>query len=636
MQRVVLNFFPLATDQFTINLYRLPYVEGNPPTIGDEVGVRRQLVVNGTRDLYWTSFQRPEGGTEIVCEPFDNVYATIDALRLALIRSCTNNLNAASFRIVTGRFLRRRVEIVTAEFLEGLQCISLEPYLLHSRNRFGFLAAFRFHPAEGHRGTRRALELSLSLDRNGYRNSNYYADRYSHLAAYVGDFHHRIFPLTMPGGQEVSVEPQLMELTPKRLDVKNYIVGSGKTSKSQFMGVKQAGPLKQSPHNAYLYFLYRPQDRPLSHDLFRALRGDTFSTFPGMERMFNLPISTENVSGATLSDYSPSEIKRVRDKVVSEAAGRIVIPIVLTPFSRHDAPEENSAYWNLKHSFLSKGLPIQVIAATTVADKNKLKWSTASIGLQIFAKLGGTPWKVRPRTKHCLIVGIGQAHHVSEEGIERFFAYSVLTDSSGVFEEVRVLGEAQAQEEEHYYEAFSANLRKIFADYSSQFSNFVIHTTFTMRRRELENIATVLAEQKEQAESGEFVALKFNDRSRFFGFAADHNSRVPYESTVISLSRSEFLVWFEGLQYDRPTIREMVGGPLHVQFTYPNEGMTPDQRRAHLQDAINLSGANWRGFNAKSLPVSVYYAQLIAKYLKEFERHGLRPVDVNILTPWFL
>ena len=56
----------------------------------------------------------------------------------------------------------------------------------------------------------------------------------------------------------------------------------------------------------------------------------------------------------------------------------------------------------------------------------------------------------------------------------------------------------------------------------------------------------------------------------------------------------------------------------------------------HLQDAINLSGANWRGFNAKAMPVSVYYAQLIARYLKEFESHGLAAVDVNTLTPWFL
>ena len=104
---------------------------------------------------------------------------------------------------------------------------------------------------------------------------------------------------------------------------------------------------------------------------------------------------------------------------------------------------------------------------------------------------------------------------------------------------------------------------------------------------------------------------------------------------MVPLSRSEFLVWFEGLQYGRSIVHKMVGRPLHVKFTYP-EGLNRHQQRAHLQDAINLSGANWRGFNAKSLPVSVYYAQLIAKYLKEFESHGLPKVDVNILSPWFL
>lgn len=633
MRRIALNFFPLETDEFTITLYRLPFVEGERPTSGDEEAVRRSLKVDGEYESHWTLFQRTEGATEMVCKPFDNFYVTKDALRLALIQSCRNNLDSDLFHITDG--FRRRVEIIMATYPEGKQVISLEPYLLRSRGQFGFLADFRFHPIKEHRGTRRSLQLSLSLDKNGRQNLNYYADRYSQLAAFVDHFHSRIFPINVPNQQQVSVSRQLVELIPQTLAMKHYVVGSNRESRSHFMGVKQAGPLNQVSQDAHLYFLYRPEDRSLSRDLFRALRGDTFSTFSGMERMFRLPISNENVSGVALSDFSANEIQRIRDRVVAAAAGRNVVPIVLTPFSRHDTPEENTAYWNLKQAFLAENLPIQVVATETVADKNKLKWATASIGLQIFAKAGGTPWKVRPRTERCLIVGIGQAHHVSETGIDRFFAYSVLTDSSGVFKEVRVLGEDR--NEENYIEDFSTNLRKIFADYSSHFSSFVVHTTFSIQRRELESVAAALAEQKEQQEeAGEFVSLKFNDRNGFFGFAGDHNSRVPYESTMISLSRDEFLVWFEGLQYGQRTIRGMVGGPLHVKFTYPGKGLTPDQQRAHLQDAINLSGANWRGFNAKSLPVSVYYAQLIAKYLKEFERHGLPKVDVGILTPWFL
>ena len=129
--------------------------------------------------------------------------------------------------------------------------------------------------------------------------------------------------------------------------------------------------------------------------------------------------------------------------------------------------------------------------------------------------------------------------------------------------------------------------------------------------------------------------MKFNDRNSFFGFASGHNSRVPYESTVVSLSHSEYLVWFEGLQYGQSALQKMVGGPLHVRYAYPDR-IGESEKRMFLQDAINLSGANWRGFNAKSLPVSVYYAQIIAKYLKEFEAHGLRPPDVNNIVPWFL
>ena len=233
--------------------------------------------------------------TKVVCEPFDNVYVTIDALRLALIQSCENNLYSHSFRVVEGS--RRHIEVITDKFSEGSQVVSLEPYFLRSRRQFGFLADFRFHPTEEHRGTRRALQLSLSLDKHGQPNLNHYADRYSQLASYVSKFHDQIFPFNISGGQEVVVGSQLVELKPETLEVKNYIVGSGIEARSQFMGVKQSGPFKKIPEDTHLYFLYRQEDRPLSRDLFRALRGDTFRTFTGMEHMFHLPISNENVSG---------------------------------------------------------------------------------------------------------------------------------------------------------------------------------------------------------------------------------------------------------------------------------------------------------------------------------------------------
>lgn len=633
MDDIALNFFPLISDDYTFTLYRMPFVENARPSSGDEEAVRRMLGVDGERRPYWTLFQEVPGSTKFECDPSHNVYATLGALRIGLIESCRDRLEASEFSISKG--IRPRVEIVFERFPEGSRVVSVEPYYLREHRTFGFLADFRFHPKEEYRGTIRARELSLSLDSKGRSNQNHYADRYALLMSFVRRFHNRIFSITLPGGQTVHIDPHLQMVGSDKLDVKHYIVNSNRESTSQFMGISRNGPLEHAPSTTRLCFLFKPEDRSLSHDLFRALRGDTFQTFHGMERMFRFPLTNDQVSGIPIAGFNNKEIEGMAEAVMEDAGGSNVVPIVITPFSRHDDLEDNKQYWVLKHAFLSKGMPLQVVARDTVLDKNKLKWSTAGIGLQVFAKAGGIPWKVRPRTERCLIVGIGQAHKVRNGRTDRYFAYSVLTDSSGVFETVKTLG--KGQDENTYIRDFQENLRNIFDEYSGRFSNFVIHSTFSIRQRELEAISETLEEQRQsRSEEGHFVSLRFNDRNRFCGFAVGHNSRVPYESSLVSISGDEFLVWFEGLQYEQRTVRKMIANPLHVKFTYPQEGLTQRMKLNHLQDAINLSGANWRGFNAKAMPVSVYYAQLIAKYLKEFEANGLPSVDVDTLTPWFL
>lgn len=637
MRGIALNFLPLTSDQFSFVLYCVPYTGGlNRPSAGDEQAVRRNLAINGKRQLCWTTFGEISGSTKVVCKSHDNNYATLDALKLALISRCKEQFSENEFCIIDG--IRNHLEIVIRSYDEGYQSMSLEPYLLRSQGKFGFLEDFRFHPKEEYRGTRRSLELSLALDTNGQQNRNYYVDRHAQIIEFVDKFHSRIFPLTMPGGDKVHVGTSLVEVAQEQLDVKQYIAGMHSEHRSQFMGVKEKGPLEKVSDDSLLYFIYREKDVPLSRELYRALRGDTFRTFPGFERMFGFHISAHNVKGVVIKDFNDrDEIERVSDEISEGIHNRKAVPVVLTPFSRHDQEHINDAYWHLKYAFLSKNLPIQVVSTETVAERNKLKWSTASIGLQIFAKLGGTPWKVRPRNARCLIVGIGQAHQILDDNrIGRHFAYSVLTDSSGVFKEVRVLGKSRDGDEDYYLGEFDRSLRNILEEYSSDFTTFAVHSTFSVRKKELDCIAQIFNEkQQESGKIGEFVAMKFNDRNRFFGFSTSQNSLVPYESTIVSLSGSEYLVWFEGLQYNQPNIKQMIGGPLHVKFTYPGV-LTNNRKQSYLQDAINLSGANWRGFNAKSLPVSVYYAQIIARYLKEFEKRQLPSIDVGVVPPWFL
>ena len=104
--------------------------------------------------------------------------------------------------------------------------------------------------------------------------------------------------------------------------------------------------------------------------------------------------------------------------------------------------------------------------------------------------------------------------------------------------------------------------------------------------------------------------VKVNHKSRFFGANRNVNSLVPFEGTRVKLGHDEYLVWFEGIFPDKPTVTKAFPGPTHLQFMRVTENNRIDDEIL-LQDLVNLSGANWRGFNAKSAPVSVFYCHLV-------------------------
>ena len=103
-----------------------------------------------------------------------------------------------------------------------------------------------------------------------------------------------------------------------------------------------------------------------------------------------------------------------------------------------------------------------------------------------------------------------------------------------------------------------------------------------------------------------------------------------------SLSKNEYLVWFEGLLYGKEIVDKRLSNPVHIQFLSGNTEKKFDEH-TFLQDILNLSGANWRGFNAKSIPISIYYSQIIAKYTEAFDDiQDYKEGSISNDKPWFL
>lgn len=580
------------------------------------------------RKSYLVSLRQINGFAEFKTFSLAKIDLTRRVLLSALSAKCAEVCQPDQFRVPENPFVRA-IDFSMAKHTEGEEVVTLQPYYLGATKQFGFLVDFHFYLQEGIPFSRRIQQLSLSLDENYRRNLDYYADRLGKIRAWVGRYHNKLFPLQLSGAAEpLFVDSGLLTLPAHQLRPKTYIFAKGRESRSQFIGVKDSGPLETVEGSLPLLFIFREADRPAARRLARALKGvDSQLSFIGFEKLFHLPMS---ISGepVVLADFSRGEMERAL-KLITEQEVRHVPVFVM--------PKDEEAYVTHKAVFTHAGVPTQVCTTETINDTYTLKWSVANIALQLFCKTGGKPWKVKPTEDSSLIIGISQSHKIIGEGnerrIEKYFAFSVLTDSSGLFQSLNVIG--KGDEETDYLAQLRTNLAALLREQATRFNKVVLHTSFKLKRNEMDVIENVVRSAAGQTNQHKFAVVKVNQRNRFFAVNRAVNSLVPYEASYVRLGAREYLIWFEGVFRDNPNVKKALPGPTHLEFIKVSEEPLIGDTQV-LQDLVNLSGANWRGFNAKSAPVSVFYCHLVAELLSQFQERNLPLPPVEEFRPWFL
>jgi hypothetical protein len=156
-----------------------------------------------------------------------------------------------------------------------------------------------------------------------------------------------------------------------------------------------------------------------------------------------------------------------------------------------------------------------------------------------------------------------------------------------------------------------------------------------LRKDELDTIKATIDALANNKSDKKFAVMRFNDDHYYMGYDLKNNTLIPYESSFVRISVDSYLIWFEGLQYGYTSVKERIGPPIQVTFDYPKDCTTNDLLN-YLQDAINLSGANWRGFNAKTMPVSILYAHLLSGFLAAFDSLNFDEINIENILPWFL
>jgi len=629
-----LNFISLLNQNFKYKVWRFEYKgekkEGFYLTLyRNSLPTKNNL--NDRKD-YWISFKPIDNFEEFFCQQNFNHILTRHYLFTILKENVMKIMEDNEYFITEG--YRKRIYFVLSKHNEGRETIWLEPYYLSTKQKFGFLIDFKFIKNSNINFSREIQRLSLSLDKNYRSNRNFYIDKFQKINDFLNNISCNIFPLTTNLHDKLNVSPTLEQIAHTYLDVKQYMFANDNISSSQYRGLEIFGPLEPLNAPVTLLIVYLKENEYLIKDLVDGLYGKSkYIRFSGMNLMFKLK-KRLNIEYYSIQDFSDDTLKSIINFTKQPRfSSHLVLPILIIEKNKDD-----EVYYKMKYDLLKENLPLQVITSQLLRNKESLKWSVANISLQIFAKLGGKPWKVTPSSKRGIIIGIGQSHQKTGDKIRKYFAYSVCTDSSGIYKKIGILGHSDRKEE--YFSQLSQNILEIVNKYTSEgYKSIVFHVPFRIRREELEvmnsSIQQYFSQEHNNSSDIDLIVLRINQKNKYFGYA-NTNSLVPYESSLVLISNNppSYLVWFEGLQYHRNTIIKRIPGPVFVEFYWSNKKLEKLERKRFLQDLLNLSGANWRGFNAKNLPISIYYCQLIAKFLKKFPNE-LENIS-NLRNPWFL
>jgi len=283
---------------------------------------------------------------------------------------------------------------------------------------------------------------------------------------------------------------------------------------------------------------------------------------------------------------------------------------------RSMAWEEDSAYAATKAALLKEGLLSQNVTLELIQNSAQFEWSVANIALGLFVKLGGIPWAVnRPNAENDIVIGMGRSESYDPQTRERerVIAFTTCLQSNGIYQFAN-FGHA-CDSKTDYLKELEQTLRltlKRVQGRRPQPRSLALHFPKEFSREERE-----LCEQTAAAEHASFQRIEFvkiSEEERFFAIDDESPDQVPRRGTCIRLSKTDSLLYTEGSEERQPWANRP---PTAVRIRHFTDQPTDLPTRDIAGQVYDLSLSNWRAFNARGFPVSIYYSELISRILRK-------------------
>ena len=163
----------------------------------------------------------------------------VDLTKWYLFHQLVDKCAEQGLQFVSNQKFIRSVDVIVKEDSFGQEIISIMPtyFFLNSENHFGFILNFRFRKNDNVPYSVEVQKRSLSLNKNGSENKNFYIDKYNKLDEFKSenkelfcDFH------------SFSVQDNFQMIPLSTLKTKSYQFRDLNIDNSQFQGIKRYGP----------------------------------------------------------------------------------------------------------------------------------------------------------------------------------------------------------------------------------------------------------------------------------------------------------------------------------------------------------------------------------------------------------
>jgi hypothetical protein len=386
----------------------------------------------------------------------------------------------------------------------------------------------------------------------------------------------------------------------------NYALPTA-TSRSSLNGVSQFGPYDKDifPKSEIKPVVIYPSI--YENEIKRFIEGfiHGLGVYPGFRRLFRVDIGEFEkypVEALTLNDYGEA-LKKVVIKDYD-------IAFVIT----EEGSRSPSLYSLIKTTLLGNGIPCQVIRLVTITkDDEQFQWVLGNIALSSYAKVGGTPWVIEAKDKPEIVLGMSRAMDKSKKVIVGF---TTIFKHNGDFllfhskSPVATWEDYQRSLEELVYEAIIEYERR-----SEPPRFLVFHFHKRTGRKEIEAVKRAIDRLGIDVK---YALLHINSYSSYRIFDMSDFTYAPLIGTVVKLSSRQAILATDGRRlYSK---RPYIGAPHMLEITMDKESTMDFKEFPRLVEQVyRFSYVNWRGFNAKTIPITINYSYLIARLVSNLE-----------------